>query len=138
MLHKLFLFALAVGFVVLITFRVRRASVLAPGMPAPLADAVQQALYRSPGGAYNLADIDANGGLLPAEKYRAFQARHDPRPQPGDLLCPVTRTKANPACTWIVGGREYQFCCPPCIDEFVRLAKERPQEIEPPGAYRQR
>jgi YHS domain-containing protein len=56
-------------------------------------------------------------------------------PPAGTLLCPVTATKANSACVWVVNGQEYQFCCPPCIDEFVRWAKESPEQVLPPNEY---
>ena len=62
----------------------------------------------------------------------------DLAPRPGDRICPVTRTKADPRCTWVVNGKEYQFCCPPCVDEFVRAARERPEEIQEPEAYTRR
>jgi len=71
-----------------------------------------------------------------AEKYHGFRSRHDLAPLPGDHICPVTRTKADPRCTWVVGGKDYQFCCPPCIDEFVRLARERPDAVAEPDTYR--
>ncbi len=70
-----------------------------------------------------------------SEKYRGFRSEHDLHPQPGDTVCPITGTKANPKCAWIVGGQRYTFCCPPCIDEFVKLAKERPEQILAPGEY---
>jgi hypothetical protein len=104
-------------------------------MPAPVADAEERQLYSTSAGAYSLADIAANGKLFPSEKYRGFRAEHDFKPQPGDRLCPITRTKAHRDCTWIVGGQTYEFCCPPCIAEFVRKAKEQPEEIQPPEAY---
>ncbi|MBL8794198.1 MAG: hypothetical protein JNM56_09850, partial [Planctomycetia bacterium] len=44
-------------------------------------------------------------------------------------------TKANAKFTWVVGGKGYEFCCPPCVDEFVRLAKESPDEVMLPGEY---
>ena len=44
-------------------------------------------------------------------------------------------TKANPKFTWIINGQAYQFCCPPCVDEFVQLAKEKPDEIAPAASY---
>jgi YHS domain-containing protein len=47
----------------------------------------------------------------------------------------VTLTKANPKCAWIVGGKTYEFCCPPCVDEFVKTAKEQPAEIKEPEDY---
>jgi YHS domain-containing protein len=57
------------------------------------------------------------------------------KPKPGDKICPVTMTKANPKCAWVVGGKTYEFCCPPCVDEFVKLAKENPNDVKAPGAY---
>jgi hypothetical protein len=112
------------------TFEVEQAS-----MPAPVADAEESDLFRTPLGKYSSADIVANGPLLPSQKYRGFRAQHDFNPQPGDRLCPVTRTKANPSCTWIVGGESYEFCCPPCIAEFVRSAKEAPTRLSPAEDY---
>jgi hypothetical protein len=104
-------------------------------MPKVTAESDERDLHLTPGGRYTLADVDANGRALPSVKYRGFQARHDRHPKPGYPLCPVTRTKASPNCSWVIGGQEYQFCCPPCIDEFVRLAKERPSEIKPARQY---
>jgi hypothetical protein len=138
--RNLTLAAIAVLFVGLVGHRVWRYSQPpAPAdssqMPAQVGEAEQRELHLTPGGKYTSADIEANNRQLPSEKFRSFQARHEFNPKPGDRLCPVTRTKANPRCVWTIGGREYQFCCPPCIDEFVRLAKERPEEILPPEAY---
>jgi YHS domain-containing protein len=56
-------------------------------------------------------------------------------PKPGDLNCPVTMTKANAKCVWIVGGKEYQFCCPPCVDEFLIQVKKDPTTLKQPGEY---
>ena len=106
-----------------------------PEMPRPVVDAEERELYLTAGGAYTEADIAANGPTLPSQKYRSFRANHDLQPRPGDRLCPITRTKADPNCTWIVAGRSYEFCCPPCIAEFVRLAKEKPERIQPPEAF---
>ncbi|HEV7278881.1 MAG TPA: hypothetical protein VGN57_01610 [Pirellulaceae bacterium] len=106
-----------------------------PAMPAPASPDEERELYLEPGGAYTAADIAANGSKLPSEKFAGFRPQHDPSPQTGDVVCPITRTKANPQCSWVVAGRRYEFCCPPCIDEFVRLAKERPEAIEQPEAY---
>ncbi|NDG64303.1 MAG: YHS domain-containing protein [Planctomycetes bacterium] len=57
-------------------------------------------------------------------------------PKNGDLTCPITMTKANPNFTWIVAGKTYAFCCPPCIDEFVLMAKTNPSAIKDPEEYR--
>ena len=32
-------------------------------------------------------------------------------------------------------GKTYEFCCPPCVDEFVRMAKETPDQIKAPEMY---
>jgi hypothetical protein len=98
-------------------------------------DEEERKLFLTPGGKYTEADIRANGGVTAAEKYRGFQAAHDANPKRGERICPVTLTRADPACSWIVGGQKYLFCCPPCIDEFVRAAKERPEKIRDAGGY---
>jgi hypothetical protein len=95
----------------------------------------ERKLYLTPGGLYIAEDIKANGNVTGSEKFKSFQARHDLKPKVGDKICPVTRTKANPECTWIIGGKKYEFCCPPCVEEFVRLAKEEPSAVKPPEAY---
>ena len=95
----------------------------------------QENLYRMPGGKYTDADIQANGDESASKKFEGFQASHDARPRSGDRICPVSRTKAHAECNWIVGGKTYEFCCPPCIDEFVRRAKEQPRTIKEPDEY---
>jgi YHS domain-containing protein len=104
-------------------------------MPAKVTDDEEKKLYLNPGGLYTLADIAANGRLTASEKFKGFRAKHDAHPKAGDRLCPVTDTKAHPDCAWVVGGKTYTFCCPPCVDEFVRKAKERPDEVKPPESY---
>lgn len=104
-------------------------------MPAPLADDASAALFLTPGGRYTEADIEANGRVTAKQKFKAFMAKHDMHPKPGDRICPITETKANPACSWVIGGQTYQFCCPPCVEEFVRQAKESPDQIKDPDAY---
>jgi YHS domain-containing protein len=104
-------------------------------MPGKVTDAEEQRLYLEPDGLYTEEDIAANGNRTASEAFVNFKARHDFNPQPGDAICPVTRTKANPECQWIIGGQAYQFCCPPCVDEFVILAKSDPEKIRPPEAY---
>ena len=39
---------------------------------------------------------------------------------------------------WIVGGKPYEFCCPPCVDEFVKMAKETPGDIKEPETYKKK
>jgi hypothetical protein len=97
--------------------------------------AAERRLYLTPGGRYTAADIEANGSLLPSQRFRHVRVEHHIHTQPFDRLCPITRTRANPSFTWVVAGKAYQFCCPPCIDEFVRQAKEHPRSIHPPDFY---
>jgi len=95
----------------------------------------ERQLYLTPGGKYTEADIKANGNRTATQKLQGVMSSHDRKPKSGDKVCPITRTKANPKITWVVGGTYYGFCCPPCIDEFVQLAKEHPEEIKEPGSY---
>jgi YHS domain-containing protein len=104
-------------------------------LPAPEAPEAERALFLSPGGAYTASDIEANGGSTPSIRFREFQAEHDLHPQKGDSLCPITKTRANPRCSWVIGGRTYLFCCPPCVTEFVKRAKKNPAELKLPSAY---
>jgi len=108
------------------------------GMPAAVTGTEEQKLYFTPGGKYAQADIEANGKLSAGQKFRGFMSKHDMSPQPGDFICPVTFTKANPKIEWTVGGKKYLFCCPPCVDEFVRMAKEVPSEVKGPEDYIQK
>ena len=105
-------------------------------MPASdLADKDERELYLTPGGIYTQADIEANGRITASQKLKSFVPKHDLKPKLGDLICPITLTKANPECTWVVGGKTYEFCCPPCVEEFVKLAKTNPVELKQPGDY---
>ena len=106
-----------------------------PLMPQKITDDAERELYLVAGGLYTEDDITANGAITASDKYDGFRSMHDSNPQAGDLICPITGTKANPACTWIVGGQEYQFCCPPCVDEFVARAKAKPDQIKPAKSY---
>lgn len=105
--------------------------------PAAGSDEVSE-LYGRPGGLYTEADIRVNGSRPAAEKFRGIVSIHDKHPRPGERICPITSTKANPRFTWTIGGKAYLFCCPPCIDEFVKRAKEQPESIEPPQSYVQK
>jgi YHS domain-containing protein len=108
------------------------------GVPAKVGGAEERALYLTPGGKYSAADVRANGNAVASEKFQGEKAAHDLKARPGDPICPVTLTKANPKFTWVIGGKPYQFCCPPCVDEFVTLAKEHPEQIKDPAEYRKR
>jgi len=92
-------------------------------------------LFLTPGGIYAAADIKANGNAVPSDKYRGISWPHDDDLQPGDRICPVTTNKADERCTWIVNGKKYEFCCTPCLDKFVKLAKQQPEKIKDPEAY---
>ncbi len=104
-------------------------------MPVKIADEAEKALYLTPGGIYTQADVEANGNITASQKFASFQPKHDLKPKSGDKICPVTLTKANPKCAWIIGGKNYEFCCPPCVDEFVALAKTKPEEVKAPEHY---
>ena len=104
-------------------------------MPSAVSARQAEELYLTPGGLYTDQDIADNGNQTAAQKFVNFQAKHDFRPQPGDALCPITRTKANPQCSWVIGGETYLFCCPPCVDEFLKLAKSDPAQILPAAEY---
>jgi YHS domain-containing protein len=104
-------------------------------MPVKVADQAEQELYLQPGGKYTAADIEANGKQTASQKFAGFKAAHDLNPKSGDKICPVTLTKANPKCSWVINGQVYEFCCPPCVDEFVKLAKNEPEKLKAPGEY---
>jgi YHS domain-containing protein len=95
----------------------------------------EKALFLTPGGKYTAADIIANGNQVAAIKYRGLRAAHDMHPKPGDRLCPITNTVASEKFAWIIGGKSYRFCCPPCIEEFVKTAKEKPETLRDPETY---
>lgn len=105
------------------------------GMPNKVADDDERQLYLTPGGKYTEADIKANGNLTATAKFKGLKSSHDMFPKPGDKICPVTKTKANPKFAWVVDGKTYEFCCPPCVDEFVKTAKATPDEIKQPTDY---
>lgn len=92
-------------------------------------------LFLGAAGKYGEADIAANGKRTAEEKFAAFVPKHDLKPRLGDKVCPITRAKASAEFSWVVGGNNYEFCCPPCIDRFVRAAKEQPNTIKQPEAY---
>lgn len=104
-------------------------------MPAGVDADEERALYLTPGGIYTEADIKANGSVTAGDRYKGKMAKHDMKPKAGDKICPITMTKANPKFTWIIGGKSYEFCCPPCIDEYVLLAKTSPKEVLDPSEY---
>jgi hypothetical protein len=98
----------------------------------------QRRIYLTPGGKYTEDDIAASGRATAAAKYRGRHSKHETLARPGDRVCPITGFKASAAVVWWVSGCAYQFCCQPCIDDFVLLAKEQPAEIRKPEDYRHR
>jgi YHS domain-containing protein len=43
--------------------------------------------------------------------------------------------KSEAECSWIVSGKKYEFCCPPCLDKFMMWAKTKPEKVKDPGEY---
>lgn len=105
------------------------------GMPNKVMAQEEQKLYLTPGGLYTEEDIKANGNTTASAKFKGMMSAHNNKPQPGDKICPISLTKANSKFTWIIGGKAYEFCCPPCVDEFVKTAKATPDEIKQPQEY---
>ena len=105
------------------------------GMPDKVSGDEEEALYLTPGGLYTAADVEANGRVTASQKFKGLKSSHNARTKAGDRICPISETKSNPQFTWVVGGKTYEFCCPPCVDEFVREAKEQPRNIKAPGEY---
>ncbi|WP_437193683.1 hypothetical protein [Planctomicrobium sp. SH527] len=104
-------------------------------MPSKLVEEEERQLYLTPGGNYTEADIAANGGVTASVKFRGLKSEHDMFPKPGDKICPITETKANSAFSWVVGGNRYEFCCPPCVDEFLKEAKSGGSKLKLPEEY---
>lgn len=104
-------------------------------MPVKKTTEEEAKLFLTPGGLYTAADIQANGKTIPAVKYNGVRPTHDSHPKPGQKICPISETVANPKFTWVVGGKTYEFCCIPCIEEFLATAKEKPDQIKDPSAY---
>src|SRR5262245_65014013 len=95
-------------------------------------------LFLTPGGIYTTADIKANGSTVPSQKFRDVSWPHDDDLKPGDKVCPVTANKADPRCNWIVNGKKYEFCCTPCLDKFIKWAKQDPNKVKEPDSYIQK
>lgn len=104
-------------------------------MPVKKTTEEEAKLFLTPGGKYTAADIAANGKTIPAVKYNGVRPVHDSHPKPGQKICPISETVSNPKFAWVVGGKTYEFCCIPCIEEFVAAAKEKPDQIKDPSEY---
>jgi hypothetical protein len=105
------------------------------GMPAGVVGDREKKLYLEPGGLYTEEDIKANGTTVPSERFKDAVWAHDEDLKTGDKVCPVTANKAEAECSWIVGGKKYEFCCPPCLDKFMMWAKTKPEKVKDPGDY---
>ena len=116
-------------------FRLEFDAGAAPDENAVLADEEERRLFLTPGGKYTEADIEANGRMTVSTKFSNVKAEHDLSPAPGARVCPITQIKATSKFAWAVGGKSYEFCCPPCIDEFVKVAKEHPEQVKAPESY---
>lgn len=104
-------------------------------MPAKVGNVAEQELYLTPGGRYTADDIEANGNMTASQKFKGLKSEHNMKPSVGDKLCPISGTKANPKFTWIVDGKPYEFCCPPCVDEFLTSAKKSADPLPAPDSF---
>jgi hypothetical protein len=98
-------------------------------------EADQRRIYLTAGGKYTDADIAFSGRVTASAKFRGHRAGHLSSPRAGEKVCPITGIKATSEIAWRVSGDTYLFCCQPCVDDFVMLAKERPGEIRGPEEY---
>jgi YHS domain-containing protein len=111
-----------------------------PTMPKKVGDGsaispIERDLFLKPGGVYTLLDIAANGQTTSTQKFQGFQAKHNMNPKKGERICPITMTAANPQVAWVIGGKTYMFCCPPCVDEFLTRAKKSNKPLPKPETF---
>lgn len=95
----------------------------------------EREIFLKPGGLYTQADIEANGNTSVYQKFPSFIADHEQKVAVSDPVCPISGTKPNPQLTWIISGKKYTFCCPPCVTEFVKKSKANPKAILAPEEY---
>ena len=74
------------------------------------------------------------GNVTASQKFKGMKSTHADAVA-GEKVCPIFGTRPNAKFTWVVNGKPYEFCCPPCVDEFVKAAKESPASIKEPGDY---
>ncbi len=104
-------------------------------IPAKVASDTERDLYLTPGGRYTAADIAANGNMTASQKFKGLKSEHNMKPNVGDKLCPISGTKANSKFTWIIDGKPFEFCCPPCVDEFLANAKNSDDPLPEPDSF---
>ncbi len=92
-------------------------------MPAKVANDAERDLYLTPGGRYTAADIEANGNVTASQKFKGLKSEHDMKPKVGDMLCPISGTKANSKFTWIIDGKLTSFAVLPAWMSFWHLPK---------------
>ena len=105
-------------------------------MPSAKTSEEDRKLFLTAGGRYTEADVKANGNTVPDIKFAGIRAVHDSKPKPGQKICPISETVSNPKFTWVIGGEAYEFCCTPCIGEFLETAKKTPDQIKSSENYR--
>ena len=91
-------------------------------------------LYRTPGGIYTAADIKANGDVPPKVKFKGIAHREEAL-KVGDKMYPISKEKASSEVTWVIAGERYEFCCPPCVERFLKLAHNEPEKVKKPAEY---
>lgn len=106
-----------------------------PSPASPQTSAEERNLFLTPGGVYTQSDIAANGNMIASQKFAGMTAHHDMHPQVGARLCPITNTRADARFAWVVGGKTYLFCCPPCVQEFVAKAKKQTRPLPAPETF---
>ncbi|MBI3823990.1 MAG: hypothetical protein HY289_15085 [Planctomycetes bacterium] len=92
-------------------------------------------LFLTPGGIYTAADIKANGSTTAVEKFKGIKLKHIKELNPGDRFCPITGSKAHAEYAWVVNDHRYEFCCPPCVEDFIDWAHNDPEKIKKPSEY---
>ncbi|MBI1832083.1 MAG: hypothetical protein HYR84_11605 [Planctomycetes bacterium] len=92
-------------------------------------------LFLTPGGIYTAADIKANGNTTPDVKLKGIRAKHAKDLNVGDRICPITEKKAQAEIAWIVNGQTYQFCCQPCVENFIEWAHNDTAKVKTASDY---
>jgi YHS domain-containing protein len=92
------------------------------------------AIALTPKGKYTEDDIKKNGSITPMEKYAKLK-HIGGEPAVGDTICPDSKEKANPECVWVIQGQTYAFCCPSCINSFLKVAQNEPEKVKDAKEY---